>query len=333
MANFPPGSAASISSGVPILTASGLLLELCTEREIESVAGLSAEQKSAMKLAVHTRNQVPSKPLPSHLFAAIVLLQIVCLCDVNAYCMLAAQFDIVTSTPTGGLAPMVHVLRSKVQANRARRDESFRNVLGRPLPFKIPVINLRHVVNYPNIFEYGEAEYDVAIDAWVGAVGDSIKSERTVIGNDLLWQRTLQLLCNLALVLSERDASSETYPRPGFTALCRGALVLKAEAKCDMKDMGTTIKDMIDRFHPCARLLLPDGCAEIPGIATSLQGAAIHRIYCAEGAFQQELVKDYVLLTEMGRVEFICDIFKIALWIEAQVGPVCSTFTSSPTCA
>jgi hypothetical protein len=213
-------------------------------------------------------------------------------------------------------------VRLRVCANRAHRDESFLDVLRRPLPFKIPVVNKRHVVKYPNIFEYGEAEYDVAVDAWVGAVGCSLKSERTVIGDDLLWQRTLQLLCNLALVLSERDASSEIYQRPGFTALCLGALVLKAEAKCDVKDMGTTIKDMIDRFHPCARLLLPDGCAEIPGIATSLQGASIHRIYCAEGTFQQELVKDYVLLTEMGRVEFICDIFKIAMWIEAQVGPV-----------
>ena len=60
---------------------------------------------------------------------------------------------------------------------------------------------------------------------------------------------------------------------------------------------------------------------EIPGVATSLEGASIHRIYCAGGVLHEEVVKTYQFLTEHGRVEFACDIMKLAFWIKGLNEP------------
>jgi len=181
---------------------------------------------------------------------------------------------------------------------------------------------MRHVLEYPDIFEFGEAEYKTSIDTWIECFGGSTTSETTVVANDLLWQKILQVLCHLTLMLNEKDPSSQIRLRPDFTALHLGILVIKGEAKCNVKEMETAISELIDKFHRSAHLLFPKDCPEIPGVATSQQGSSIHRIYYAEGAFHEELVKSYQFHTEPGRVEFICDIFKIAMWIQGQVKPI-----------
>jgi hypothetical protein len=219
------------------------------------------------------------------------------------------------------VAPKVEV-RAKVIAHRTSTTESFVTVIARPLPFKIPVINMRHVLEYPHIFEFGEAEYKTALDTWIEIFGGSATSERTVVANDLLWQKVLKVLCHLNVKLNESDQSSQLRLRPGFTAMHLGIMVAKGEAKCYMDDMVTAIKELVDRFHPSAHLLLPADCPEVPGFATCQQGASIHRIFYSGGIFKEELVKTYQFHTELGRVQFICDIFKIALWIDGQVRPV-----------
>jgi hypothetical protein len=57
MADFPPVIAALIASAEPILVNRGLLIELCTENDIQSAAGLSAEQKNAVTMFVRRRVQ------------------------------------------------------------------------------------------------------------------------------------------------------------------------------------------------------------------------------------------------------------------------------------
>jgi len=239
----------------------------------------------------------------------------------STLCVDGAAHHLVDATgPAAGLAPKVQV-RPKIQANCSRSNESFVAVLWRPLPFKLPVVNMRHVLEYPDIFEFGEAEYKTSIDTWIECFGGSTTSETTVVANDLLWQKILQVLCHLTLMLNEKDPSSQIRLRPDFTALHLGILVIKGEAKCNVKEMETAISELIDKFHRSAHLLFPKDCPEIPGVATSQQGSSIHRIYYAEGAFHEELVKSYQFHTEPGRVEFMCDIFKIAMWIQGQVKP------------
>eukprot|EP01031_Cornospumella_fuschlensis_P030529 gene30529-36896_t len=219
------------------------------------------------------------------------------------------------------LPPKVSV-RARLRVNCSSRPDPFGYMLQYPLPFKIPLLNMRHVIDYPHIFEYGEAEYKSSVDAWIECFGGSVTSEATVVANDFLWQKVLQVLCDLQLILNEYDPSSQVWLRPDFAALRGQTLVMKGEAKCNLMDISSAIKELTGKFHPSARLLFPNDCPEIPGVATSQQGSSLHRIYFAEGAFRENQVKSYQFLTEDGRVEFICDIFKIALWMTAQGGPI-----------
>ena len=82
-------------------------------------------------------------------------------------------------------APRVYV-QARVETFRTLRNEFFVEVLQRPLPFKIPVINMRHVLEYPDILEFGEAEYLSCADAWIECCGGCTKSDLTVAANDVL---------------------------------------------------------------------------------------------------------------------------------------------------
>jgi len=57
MAEFPPNIVALVASGTSILKDKGLSLEFCTEIEVDSVKGLSPQQKNALKMAVRKRAQ------------------------------------------------------------------------------------------------------------------------------------------------------------------------------------------------------------------------------------------------------------------------------------
>jgi hypothetical protein len=190
------------------------------------------------------------------------------------------------------------------------------------LPFKIPVINMRHVNAYPEIFEWGEPEYNSSVDCWIDSFGGSATSETTVVANDMQWQKTLQVLCDLTLMLDDGDQQPRwVHSRPNFTGMHEGVLVIKGGARLDVFDRATLIQRLTGKLHHSARLLLPKTCPEIVGVATGLEGGTIHRIYYSGGAFHEELVESYQFLTEGGRVEFVRDIFKIALWIAGQTSP------------
>ena len=213
-------------------------------------------------------------------------------------------------------APRVSV-QTRVETFRTLLNESFVEVLHRPLPFKLPVINMRHVLEYPDILEFGEAEYLTCVDSWIECFGGCTKSDFTVAANDVLWQNMLRAVCRrLTVRYNATDSLNETYCPSAFSAMYKGMMVMRGEATWDCKYQHKIVKEMIDRFHPSAIFLFPQVCMEIPVVATSLEGAAIHRIYCESGVFHEEVVKTFQFLTEQGRVEFACDIMKLALWIQ-----------------
>lgn len=215
-----------------------------------------------------------------------------------------------------GLPPTLD-FRHVLMTNRCDDTQSFTTVLIRPLPFKIPLMNQRTVMRYQNLCQFGEAEYKSCIDTWIECFGGSPTSETTVVANDVLWQKALQVLCNLTVFLNEKDPSSQIRLRPDFTAFFQKVLIMKTESKINISELPIAIDELIEKFHPSAQMLFPRNCPEIPGIVTSSQGASIHRIYFAN-TFHQECVKSYQFLTESGRVDFICDIFKLATWIVSQ---------------
>jgi hypothetical protein len=184
-------------------------------------------------------------------------------------------------------------VRTRVQAF-STPNEPFVAVLGRPLPFKIPVINMRHVNAYPEIFEWGEPEYKSSVDCWIDSFGGSATSETTVVANDMQWQKTLQVLCDLSLMLDDGDQQPRwVHSRPNFTGMHEGVLVIKGGARLNVFDRATLIQRLTGKLHHSARLLLSKTCPEIVGVATGLEGGTIHKIFYENGAFHEELVESY----------------------------------------
>ena len=53
--------------------------------------------------------------------------------------------------------------------HRVRPSEPFTTALESPLPFKIPVLSMLISNQYPQEFEYGVAEYETAVEAWLNS--------------------------------------------------------------------------------------------------------------------------------------------------------------------
>ena len=138
-----------------------------------------------------------------------------------------------------------------------------------------------------------------------GALG--LTSESGVVATDFLWQVILGLLCNLTVLLNQKNASSQVELRPDFTGLFNNVLVIKGEAKTDSSEIPSAISELIDKFHATAHLMFPSLCPIIPGIASSRQIISLHRIYYDSVArrYHQDLVKQYRVLQLEERLRFI----------------------------
>ena len=145
-----------------------------------------------------------------------------------------------------------------------------------------------------------------------------------MVAADLLWQGILGKLCNLTLLLNQKDPSSQLKLRPDFTGLFNNILVIKGEAKTESIEIPTAISELIEKFHSTAHLMFPRHCPIIPGIASSRQIISLHQIFydSVNSLYQQELVDTYRVLERNERRRFIEDIFKIAIWIVSQISPL-----------
>jgi hypothetical protein len=217
-------------------------------------------------------------------------------------------------------------MSEEILKHRVNPNVPFTTVLETPLPFKIPVVDLELAAAHPSILEYGRSEYGFAVEQWLSdfAVNLGLTSESGVIANDYLWQGILGILCNLTLLLNQKDPSSQVKLRPDFTGLFNNILVIKGEAKTDSSEIPTAIAELIDKFHATAHFMFPSLCPVIPGIASSRQIISLHRIYYDSVAlcYCQDLVKQYRTLQLEERLKFIVDIFKIAIWIVSQTSPI-----------
>lgn len=68
----------------------------------------------------------------------------------------------------------------------------FTEVLNVPLPFKIPIVNQRTIDSYPDIFQYGLAEYESSLDPWLEHKLLSFTSEQAVVILDGMWQTVVK---------------------------------------------------------------------------------------------------------------------------------------------
>jgi hypothetical protein len=168
------------------------------------------------------------------------------------------------------------------------------------------------VAAHPSLFERGKAEYYFAVDSWLSDLVPSLglTSESGVVASDLNWQAVLGKVCNLTILLNQKDASSQPQLRPDFTGLFNNMLVIKGEAKAESVDIPTAISELIDKFHATAHLMFPACSPVIPGVVSSRQLISLHRIYfdSISGRFCQDIVKQYRVLEHNERIRFIEDI-------------------------
>ena len=97
----------------------------------------------------------------------------------------------------------------------------FTTVIESPLPFKIPVIDVELAVAHPSVLENCRSEYATVVDQWLSdfASTSGLTSESSVVATDFLWQGILGMLCNLTVLLNQKDPSSQASLRPDFTGL------------------------------------------------------------------------------------------------------------------
>lgn len=197
----------------------------------------------------------------------------------------------------------------------------FTNLLNNHLPFKIAIHNIEVVRMFPEIFEYGSAEYGTSLDTWLEHRLLTLTSEQAVVILDGMWQQVIKSIASVVVFLDEHDMSSEKKLRPDFTAIFQNCLVIKGEAKASHADMMASYGDLTRKFHKHAYKLFPKGCNSIPGVTTCNQAVALYSISFFANQFSQQLVKEYDVSELPGRVEFTVDLFKIIIWILSQVEP------------
>ena len=216
-------------------------------------------------------------------------------------------------------------MTEEIYKHRVHPNVPFTTVLESPLPFKIPVILAARAKAHPSELVWGMAEYDSAVDSWLSDFIPSLgfNSETGVTAADIHWQGILGKLCDLTLCLNQKDPSSQIKLRPDFTGLYKDMLVIKGEAKNEAGELPTAISELINKFHVTAHLMFPSFCPIIPGVASSRQTISLHEIYYDNHTHRycQNPVKQYRVLDLAGRLRFIVDIFKIAIWIVSQTSP------------
>lgn len=205
--------------------------------------------------------------------------------------------------------------------SRVPAGTSFVELLSTPLSFKIPIQDLQTINQFPHVFEYGVAEYRSNVDTWNQHYLLTYTSERAVVILDGMWLGVIKSIANVAVLFDEPDVLSQRKPRPNFTAMFQGCLVMKGEAKTSLLDMMANADDLTRKFHKHAFKLFPKGCSSIPGVTTCNEAIDLYSITFLNNRFSQNLVKRYNVSELPGRVDFIVDIFKILIWILSQTEP------------
>ena len=126
----------------------------------------------------------------------------------------------------------------------------------------------------------------------------------------------------MSIMHDEHDASSVKNPRPAFSAFHEGMLVMKGEAKSNLEEMMSSVRNLVSNFHPNAHKLFPKGCNSIPAVATCNEQIHMYAISYFNRKFSMARVSVYNVVDLAGRVDFIVDIFKLVVWILSQTEPI-----------
>lgn len=213
-------------------------------------------------------------------------------------------------------------MKDILKQHRVHNSMSFREVLNQPLPFKIPVAS-NDANTYPQIFDCGRvAEYGSSLDVFLQHKLLSMTSEQAVVILDGMWLSPLQTLSGALIYFDENDPSSQPKLRPDFAVVHNNMLMMKGEAKAQYGDMVRNQNDLINKLHPTAHKMFPNGCTEIPAVTTCNVVIHLFGISYFNQRYILNPVKQYDVSNLPGRVSFIEDLFKLMIWIISQTEPV-----------
>ena len=201
---------------------------------------------------------------------------------------------------------------------------SLRIALASPLGFKIPILNLELIQEYPTVFESGnikEASY--VLDAFLKHQLCISDSEMPVVATDTLYLVALARSLKLDLFQDLHDSSSAGSKRPDGILMKNGALLMKLEAKDSALKLDAARVELVEKLAMDAIKLFPKGQDSVVGIVTS---PTVFKLYLisqnAEGNFMTNNDPIVYLVDDMAdRVTFLVDIFKIGKWIASVQEP------------
>ena len=86
-----------------------------------------------------------------------------------------------------------------------------------------------------------------------GEVIAEIETDKATMEVEAVDEGILAKICNLIILLNQKDPSSQIRMRPDFTGLFNNILVIKGEAKTDSSEIPTAILELVEKFHETAQ--------------------------------------------------------------------------------
>jgi len=194
-----------------------------------------------------------------------------------------------------------------------------------PSTFLIASTNQELVRQYPNIFEFGKAEYNLGIDSFISH--DELgEGEGAAAGLDREWLLSFQNCVGAVICYDQHDSSSRTRLRPQVTVLCNGAIVLKVLSKGREIDMLAARAELTEKFHTTASDQFPTPYFSIFGVVTCPSKIEIYMLSFDRrtNTFTSSLLPQgtfNVRNVPNDRIRFVQVIFNIMRWLSSIEGP------------
>ena len=145
---------------------------------------------------------------------------------------------------------------------------NFNDILAEQLNYKIVIKGSDYVARYPDVFEQGVCEYGVAIDSLLDhvLVGNTGLSEMVTVTRNGDFLKVFDICCNFSVMRDQKDPSSVVRLRPDDTIVSHGAMMLKNEAKGDIRYAEVAREEFTKKLDESAMSVFPANSESIIGM-------------------------------------------------------------------
>ena len=224
---------------------------------------------------------------------------------------------------SSGTLPEISMKERIFQYNRV--VGGFNKILEENLSYKIAITCSEYVEQFPNVFELGNCEYGFCIDSLLKhiLVGNCGLSEMVTVSRNAHFLSVIDICCGFSVLRDQVDPSSIVRLRPDDTIVSNGTMLLKNEAKGDVRDATKARDELTSKLDKSALLVFPEESQSIFGMTTFPDRICLYSIDydLSQGCFTSSELKSYDMRHLRERVLFTQDIFKIAQWMSTVHRP------------